>query len=110
MRIKPLTGHVLIKVLPPDTVTSGGIQIPNHTFSPEEQQQRAHHPEPPPPLKCKVLEIGPWKKLKNGLALLPPFTTNATVLIRNGSGKPLNYGMTEELRLVRNEDVLAVLT
>lgn len=108
--IKPFTGHVLIKILPKDKFTISGIEIPDHTITPEEAQQASHHPTPPPPLTGEVLAIGPWKRLNNGLAVMPPFKQQDKVLIRNGTGKELTYGTRDKLRMVRQEDVLAVVT
>lgn len=108
--IKPLTGQVLVRILPKDTQSTGGITIPAHTVTPEEQQERNHSPTPPPPVQGKVLAIGPWKRLKNGLAKPPPFPPGVTVLMRDGSGQKLTYGVDDKLRLVSADDVLAVLT
>lgn len=108
--IRPLTNQVLVRILPKDTQSSGGITIPAHTLSPEEVQERNHHPEPPPPVQGKVLAIGPWKRLKNGLAAPPPFPPGATVLMRDGSGQKLSYGVDDKLRLVNADDILALLT
>lgn len=107
--IRPLSGQVLIRVLPPETRSSGGIEIPQRRKSPEEVQQDNHHPEPPPPQIGVVEAIGPWPRLKNGMAVLPPFPPGAKVLVREGSGAKLNRGIGERLKLIRTDDVLAVL-
>lgn len=108
--IRPMSGQVLLRILPPETRSKGGIELPQHRLSPEEQMERNHHPEPPPPEMAYVEAIGPWKRLKNGLAQLPPFPAGSTVLIRPSSGQELSRNVNEKLRLVRVEDVLAVLS
>lgn len=110
MSVRPLTGQVLLRVLPSETVSAGGIVIPEHTLSPEEHQERNHHPDPPGPVTAQVVAVGPWKRLRNGLALIPPISPNSKVLIRPGCGQQLSRGVNEQLRLVKVDDVLAVLT
>ena len=108
--IRPLSGQVLVRVLPRvGSKTAGGIEIPAHTVSPEEQQEKNHHPEPPPPDICVVEAIGPWPKLANGMIQPPPFPPGATVLVREGTGTKLHRNIDEKLKLVQTEDVLAVL-
>lgn len=108
--IRPLSNQVLLRILPKDTQSAGGIQLPEHTITPEERQELNHNPEMPAPIKGKVLAIGPWKKLENGMAVPPPFSPDSTILIREGSGKKLTYGVDDKLRLVNIDDILAVLT
>lgn len=107
--IKPLTGHILLRILPPESRTASGIELPQVTLSPDEVQFRSRNPSPPPPDIGIVEAIGPWPRLKNGLALLPPFGPGAKVLVREGTGAKLNRGIGERLKLVRTRDILAVL-
>ena len=107
--IRPLTGCILIRVLPPKEQSEGGITIPQHTITPEEQQQLNHHPEPPPPDIGIVEAIGPWPKTPDGKMIPPPFPPGAKVLVREGSGQKLHRDIGERLKLVRTDDVLAVL-
>jgi co-chaperonin GroES (HSP10) len=108
--IRPLTGQVLLRVLPKDTQSAGGIEFPQRSITPEEQQELNHHPEPPPPELCYVEAIGPWPKIKCGLALPPPFPAGATVLVRPASGTHLARNIGERLKLVHVRDVLAVVS
>lgn len=110
MRVRPLTGQVLIELDPRERESSGGIAIPAHTIGPEEQQERDHHPSPPRPLTGTVREIGPWPKLKNGMAVLPPFGIGAKVLIPRYAGIELRWDVSGRLKMVRAKEVLAVLT
>ncbi len=108
--IRPLTGQVLLRVLPRDTHSQGGIEFPQRHITPEEQQELNHHPEPPPPDLCYVEAVGPWPILKCGLALPPPFPAGATVLVREASGQKLSRDVGERLKLCHVRDVLAVLS
>src|SRR5689334_12050586 len=98
--IRPLTNQVLIRILPPESHSSGGIEFPQHTLSPEERQERNHNPEMPSPLTGQVVAIGPWPKLKNGLVKPPPFPPDSKVLIRPGSGHDLAWGVGEKFKMV----------
>ena len=107
--IKPLTGCILIKVLPRSR-SSGGIELPQRSLSPEEVQERNHTPSPPEPDLGEVMAIGPWKKLANGMIQPPPFPPGSKVLVREGSGQKLNRDIGERLKLVNIDDVLAVVS
>jgi len=98
MRIKPLTGQVLIFLIPRDR-KDGSIHLPD-----------TDDPERKPVRKGIVKAMGPWKRLKNGMGMLPPFGIGATVLVSEYHGHKLNRNIGEYLRLVRSDDVLAVLT
>lgn len=106
--IRPKTGCVLVRLIK-ETESKGGIAFADHTVTPEEQQQLNHSPKPPPPILGRIVAIGPWPRLANGLAVLPPFPAGATVLMRPGSGVDLKYGTNDKLKLVKSEDLLAVL-
>jgi co-chaperonin GroES (HSP10) len=108
--IRPLTGQILLRILPPKERSEGGIELHQHTVTPQEQEQLNHHPEPPPPDVGIVEAIGPWKVLKNGMMVPPPFPPGSKVLVREGSGQKLSRNVGEKLKLVRLDDVLAVLT
>lgn len=108
--IRPMTGCVLIQLEPPEQRTASGIELPQRRLTPEEVQERNHRPEPPPPDIGTVLAIGPWPTLANGLKVLPPFSPGAKVLVREGSGQKLRRNIGERLKLVRTDDVLAVLS
>ena len=108
--IRPKTGMVLLRIIPPETRSTGGVEIPQRRLSPEEQQERNHNPQPPPPDIAIVEAIGPWRRLENGLALPPPFPAGAKVLVREGSGQKLSRDVGERLKLVKVDDVLAVIS
>jgi co-chaperonin GroES (HSP10) len=110
MTIKPLTGQVLVEMLPPETESAGGIVFPQRSRSPEELTQ-AHDPSicKEPPAQAVVRAIGPWPQ-KNGKCVLPEFGIGARVVVSAYSGQKLRRGIGENFKLVNTEDVLAVLT
>lgn len=110
MRLRPLTGQVLVEILPADKRSAGGIELPEHTMSPEENQLSARRPTMPPGLTGLVKAIGPWPKLSNGMMLMPEFGVGARVVIGRGAGLDLQRGIGERLKMVRNDQVLAVMT
>jgi co-chaperonin GroES (HSP10) len=109
MRVKPFTGQVLIALDGRQTQSPYGIALPEHTLSPEEQQELDHHPTPPGPLTGTVREIGPWPKLKNGMAVMPPFGVGARVLIPRYGGIEMHMDVYGRFKMVMLEDVLALL-
>ena len=111
MKLKPLTGQVLIELDRPEHLSpSKLLAIPDHTITPEEQQQRDHYPAPPPLITGTVVEIGAWPKLRNGMMVMPEFGLGAKVFIRPTCGQSLHWETSCKLKMVRTEDVLAVLT
>jgi co-chaperonin GroES (HSP10) len=110
MNIRPLTGQVLIEILPKETSSAGGIVFPEHTTSPEEHQQAARNPVKPPPLHGIVRAIGNWPKLRNGMANMPEFGIGARVIVGPHAGLSMHRGIGERFRMVLIEEVLAVLT
>lgn len=92
MKIRPLTGQVLVEMLPPES--EGLIELP-------EQAKRK-------PLWGIVREIGPWPKTKNGLAELPPFSRGAKVFIQNSIGQQVGRHYGERFKLVKTTEILAV--
>jgi co-chaperonin GroES (HSP10) len=110
MRVKPLTGNVLVELDPPDKMTLAGLHIPGHTVSAEENQQAAHHPTSPGAVTGTIVEIGPWPKLKNGKALMPEFGRGARVAVRPTAGITMHWETSDRLKMISSEDVLAVLT
>lgn len=106
MRIRPLTGQVLVIILPDDS-EHNGILLPDGASIQEPKEQD--------PLQRRqwrkgiVREIGPWRRTKNGFGILPPFGIGATVIIPETSGQKLNLESNANMRLVKSDDVIAVL-
>ena len=110
MKIRPLTGQVLVEILPSEKVSAGGIEIPEHTLSAEEHQQAAKNPRPPPPWTGIVREIGAWPKLRNGLLAMPEYGKGARVLVGHNAGIQMQRNIGERFRMVHQDEVLAILS
>lgn len=102
MKVRPLTGQVLIEVLPPDAKTDGGLFIPDVAqTSPRGEKGR--------PFKARVLSVGPWRKTRKGLSVLPDVHAGNEVLVSFYGGQKLSYGTNEKLMLVKADDLLAIV-
>lgn len=102
MEIKPLTGQVLLQVLPPEANTAGGLVLPDIA-------QAAARGEKAFPRKAVVMAIGPWRKTNQGFAVLPEIKLGDKVLVSEYLGTKLTRNIGENLRLCRVDDVLAVV-
>lgn len=102
MNIKPLTNQVLIRLLPPDYNTPGGLVLPDIAAD-------TPHGEKSAPRKGVVMAIGPWRKTEHGFSILPDFHVGQRVLVSEYSGTKLTRNIGENLRLCRVDDVLAVV-
>lgn len=91
--IRPLTGHALVEVKPLDAQTESGLYLVH-------DNQKS--------LRCIVRAIGPWPQ-KNGHLMLPDFGVGAEVVIPWTIGQKVK-GISRWHKLVKTEDVLAVLT
>lgn len=107
-RIIPLTGEVLVELLPPERVING-VAIPDHTPTPEEVQASHHHVEKPKAIQGIVRAIGKWPMTKNGMAVMPQFGVGAKVVLPHNAGIRMQRNIGEQFRMVRNSEVLAVL-
>lgn len=110
MTIKPLCGQVLVEILPADKRSAGGIDLPEHTMSPDENQDAARRPTMPPGLTGVVKAIGSWPKTRSGLARMPEFGIGARVIVGPNAGLDMRRGIGERMRMVHQSQVLAVLT
>lgn len=66
--------------------------------------------EKPQPRKGTVIAVGPWKKTKQGFAVLPDFKPGETVLLNEHAGTKLTRDLGENYRICRVDDVLCLLT
>ncbi len=110
--IRPLSGQVLIEVLPPNTKTSGGIELPaNASISPEIIQEQARNPIKPTGDNIGIVRaIGAWPKLKNGMLSMPEFGVGSKIVFNTYRGTQLTRGIGDRLKLISQSDILAVLT
>ena len=100
--IRPLIGQVLVEVLPPEETTASGLFIPDVAqSSPRGEKAR--------PFKAQVVAIGPWKRTKQGFAVLPEFTIGAQILCTPYAGTKLTRNIGERYQLVKITDVLALV-
>lgn len=102
MQIRPLTGQVLIQVLPSETQTETGLHLPDVAQdAPKGEKQR--------PFKGLVLAIGPWRKTRQGFGVLPDFRIGQTVVCTPYRGTKLSRNIGERYQLVDANDVLAIV-
>ncbi len=94
MKIRPLQDRVVIKRLEEEQTTSGGIVIPD---SAAEKPQRG-----------TITAVGNGKVLDNGETRAPEVKVGDTVLFGKFSGTEIKVD-DEELLVMREEDILAVL-
>lgn len=111
MKLRPLTGQVLIEVLPPDTKSPGGVDLPDERpLSPDFVQEQSHSPEKPAKNHIGIVKaIGPWPRLRNGMAKLPEFGRGARVVFNPFRGQGYRVD-NRPMRMMQLDDVLAVLT
>jgi len=114
MTIRPLTGRVLVEILPSNNRSDGGIYFPES--SDDEQPFR----DKPRPFKARVVSIGPWPA-KNGRHELPPFQPGATVVVNAYAGVNLRSlgdrmfclppgSASGKMKIVNYSDVIAEIT
>ena len=103
----PLTGQVLVLLLPHDE-KDGSIFIPEIA-----NEARPTHDNMYVRLghrKGIVKEVGPWRKTKQGLAVIPEIKRGDTVIMNPYAGTKLSQEANDNLRLVKVDDILATLS
>ena len=95
MDIKPLGDRVVIKALEAETKTRGGIVLPD---SAKEKPQEG-----------KVVAVGKGKVLDNGTVQAPEVKVGDKVLYGKYSGNEITTKEGEELLIMREEDILAII-
>ena len=94
MNLKPLHDRVIIKRLEADTVSAGGIVIPDSATE--------------KPIKGEVVAVGAGKVLDNGSLRALTVKTGDKVLFGKYSGTEVKVDGTEYL-VVREDDIFAVI-
>ncbi len=95
MDMQPLGDRVVIKALQAEEKTKGGIVLPDTA---KEKPQEG-----------KVLAIGKGKQLENGAFQAPEVKVGDKVLYGKYSGTEVTTKEGEELLIMREEDILAVI-
>ncbi|HQP91557.1 MAG TPA: co-chaperone GroES [Candidatus Omnitrophota bacterium] len=95
MNFMPLGDRVIIKPLEPETKTKGGIVLPDTV---KEKPQEG-----------KVVAVGKGKVLDNGTLSKMEVKEGDTVLYGKYSGTEVTTKDGEELLIVREEDILAII-
>jgi chaperonin GroES len=95
MDIKPLGDRVVIKPLEAEAKTRGGIVLPDTA---KEKPQEG-----------KVVAVGKGKVLENGTLQQPEVKVGDKVLYGKYSGNEITTKEGEELLIMREEDILAII-
>jgi chaperonin GroES len=94
MQIRPLQDHVIVKRVPEDTQTKGGIIIPDTAKE--------------KPLTGTVIAVGNGKLLKNGKVRPLPIQPGDRVMFIKYAGAEVTLDGEEHLML-REDDILGVI-
>jgi chaperonin GroES len=95
MKIKPLGDRIVIKRFEAQEKTAGGIVLPDSARD--------------KPQKGKVLAVGPGRMVKDGTRRPLQVKVGDTVLFTNWAGDEFKESRGDNVLLMREEDVLAVL-
>ena len=95
MDIKPLGDRVIVKALEAEEKTKGGIVLPDTA---KEKPQEG-----------KVVAVGKGKVLDNGSVHAPEVKAGDRVLYGKYSGNEITTKEGEELLIMREEDILAII-
>jgi len=95
MNIQPLGDRVVVKPLEAESKTKGGIVLPDTA---KEKPQEG-----------KVVAVGKGKVLDNGTLQAPEVKVGDKVLYGKYSGNEITTKDGEELLIMREEDILAII-
>ena len=95
MEIKPLGDRIVVKPLEAENKSKGGIVLPDTA---KEKPQEA-----------KVIAVGRGKMLDNGTIQTPEVKVGDKVLYGKYSGNEITTKEGEELLILREEDILAII-
>ncbi len=96
MNIKPLSDRIIVKALEAEEKTKGGIVLPDTA---KEKPQEG-----------KVVAVGKGKVSDNGQVQTPEVKVGDRVLYGKYSGTEITTKEGEELLIMREEDILAVVS
>jgi len=95
MEIKPLGDRIVVKPLEAENKSKGGIVLPDTA---KEKPQEA-----------KVVAVGKGKVLENGTVQTPEVKVGDKVLYGKYTGNEITTKEGEELLILREEDILAII-
>lgn len=95
MELKPLGDRIIVKPLEAENKSKGGIVLPD---SAKEKPQEA-----------KVVAVGKGKILENGSVQAPEVKVGDKVLYGKYTGNEITTKEGEELLILREEDILAII-
>jgi chaperonin GroES len=95
MDIKPLNDRIVIERFEASEKTAGGLYLPDSAKN--------------KPQKGKVLAVGPGRLGKDGTRHPVQVKVGDTVLFTNWAGDEFKEGQGQNILLMREDDVLAVL-
>ncbi len=95
MNIKPLADRVIVKAMEAEEKTKGGIVLPDTV---KEKPQEG-----------KVVAVGKGKVLDNGNVQSPEIKVGDRVLYGKYSGTEITAKTGEELLIMREDDILAIV-
>jgi len=95
MEIKPLGDRIVVKVLEAETKSKGGILLPDTA---KEKPQEA-----------KVVAVGKGKVFENGTIAAPEVKVGDKVIFGKYSGNEITTKDGEDLLILREEDILAII-
>jgi chaperonin GroES len=95
MKVRPLGDRIVIRRFEAQEKTAGGILLPDTAKD--------------KPQKGKVLAVGPGRLLKDGTRRPLQIREGDTVLFTNWAGDEFKEAHGDNILLMREEDVLAVL-
>lgn len=93
-KIRPLNDRVIVKRLPEEEITKGGIIIPDAAKE--------------KPIQGQVVAVGPGKTLDNGKVVAPDVAVGNRVLFGKYAGSEVKLDGVEHL-ILREDEILAVL-
>ena len=95
MNIKPLADRIIVKPLEAEEKTKGGIVLPDTA---KEKPQEG-----------KIIAVGKGKVLDNGTVQAPEVKVGDRVLYGKYSGTEITTKDGEEVLIMREEDILAIV-
>jgi len=95
MNMQPLGDRIVVKPLEAEAKTKGGIVLPDTA---KEKPQEG-----------KVVAVGKGKVLENGTVQAPEVKVGDKVLYGKYSGNEITTKEGEELLIMREEDILAII-